>query len=97
LNRVLTVATPFRDCGLDFRRQRTDARHFVTPIPNLPLQAAVGEYGYSEDLRLNMLAIHKDPRAGEQTAAVTQVNRGDPDPAIFEASSGYKVIRRGAQ
>ena len=57
----------------------------------------VDEYWYSEDLRLNMLAIHKDPRTGEQTTTVTQVDRGEPDPAIFEIPSGYKIIHRGAQ
>ena len=57
----------------------------------------VDEYWYSEDLRLNMLAIHKDPRTGEQTTTVTQLDRGEPDPAIFEIPSGYKIIQRGAQ
>ena len=57
----------------------------------------VDEYWYSEDLRLNMLAIHNDPRTGEQTTTVTQVDRSEPDPAVFEIPSGYKVIRRGAQ
>jgi hypothetical protein len=55
----------------------------------------VDEYWYSEDLRLNMLAIHKDPRTGEQTIAVTQVDRSEPDAAIFEIPPGYKVIHRG--
>jgi hypothetical protein len=56
----------------------------------------VDEYWYSDDLRLNMLAIHKDPRSGQQTTTVTQLNRGEPDPAIFEIPSGYKVLHRGA-
>jgi hypothetical protein len=57
----------------------------------------VDEYWYSEDLRLNMLAIHKDPRTGEQTTTVTQLDRGEPDPAIFEIPSDYKIVQRGAQ
>lgn len=57
----------------------------------------VDEYWYSDELRLNMLAIHKDPRTGEQTTTVTQLDRREPDPAIFEIPSGYKVMRRGAQ
>jgi hypothetical protein len=57
----------------------------------------VDEYWYSDDLRLNMLTIHKDPRTGEQTTTVTQVTRGEPEAAIFEIPSDYKVIRRGAQ
>jgi hypothetical protein len=44
-----------------------------------------------------MLAIHKDPRTGEQTTTVTQVDRSEPDPAIFEIPSGYKVIQPGTQ
>jgi hypothetical protein len=55
----------------------------------------VDEYWYSEDLRLNMLSVHKDPRSGEQTTTVTQVDRSDPDPAIFEIPSGYKLISQG--
>ena len=55
----------------------------------------VDEYWYSEDLRLNMLAIHKDPRTGEQTTTVTQLDRTEPDPAIFEIPAGYKLFQRG--
>jgi hypothetical protein len=35
--------------------------------------------------------------AGNQTTTVTQVDRSEPDPGIFEIPSGYKVIQRGAQ
>jgi hypothetical protein len=60
--------------------------------------AVVDEYWYSEDLRLNMLTIHRDPRTGEQTTTVTQVDRGEPDPSIFEIPADYKVIpQRAAQ
>ena len=54
----------------------------------------IDEYWYSQDLRLNMLVIHKDPRSGEQTTTVTQLSRGEPDPEIFEVPSGYQVIQR---
>jgi hypothetical protein len=54
----------------------------------------VDEVWYSDDLRLNMLVIHDDPRTGEQTTTVTQVNRGEPDPAIFAIPTDYKVASR---
>jgi hypothetical protein len=54
----------------------------------------VDEYWYSDELRLNMLVIHKGPRTGEQTTTVTQVSRSEPDAAIFEIPSGYKLIHR---
>jgi hypothetical protein len=53
----------------------------------------VDEYWYSDELRLNMLVIHRDPRTGEQTTTVTQVSRSDPDPAIFAVPSGYQIIQ----
>lgn len=55
----------------------------------------VDEYWYSEDLRLDMLIKHSDPRTGDWTVAVTQVSRTDPDPVIFTIPSDYKVSRPG--
>jgi hypothetical protein len=78
--------------------------HGIRDTQTIPAEAnggkeitVVDEYWYSEDLRLNMLATHKDPRTGEQTTTVTQLDRAEPDPAIFEIPSGYKIIQRGAQ
>jgi hypothetical protein len=42
-----------------------------------------------------MLVIRKDPRSGEQTSAVTQVDRSDPDSSILEIPSGYKIVYPG--
>jgi hypothetical protein len=50
------------------------------------------EYWYSEDLHLNMLVKHNDPRTGEQTVAVTHVNRAEPDQTMFQVPSGYKIV-----
>jgi hypothetical protein len=49
------------------------------------------EYWYSDDLRLNMLVKHNDPRTGSVIITVTQVTRTEPDAAIFEIPSGYKL------
>jgi hypothetical protein len=78
--------------------------HGIRDTQTIPAEAnggkeitVVDEYWYSEDLRLNMLAIHKDPRTGEQTTTVTQLDRAEPDPNIFEIPSGYRVIQREGQ
>lgn len=52
----------------------------------------VDEYWYSEELHLNMIVKHNDPRTGQQVVTITQVDRAEPDPAIFEVPSGYKVV-----
>lgn len=50
------------------------------------------EYWYSEELHLNMLVKHADPRTGEQTVTVTQVDRNEPSSTMFEIPAGYKVV-----
>jgi hypothetical protein len=98
-------ASPYvKEEDLGTRRMEGVDVHGTRDTQTIPAEAnggkeitVVDEYWYSEDLRLNMLAIHKDPRTGEQTTTVTQVDRSEPDPAIFEIPSGYKVIQRGPQ
>jgi hypothetical protein len=50
------------------------------------------EYWYSDDLHLNMLVKHDDPRSGQQTMTVMQLKRGEPDPQLFIIPSDYKVV-----
>jgi hypothetical protein len=50
------------------------------------------EYWYSEDLHVNMLVIHDDPRTGRQTVAVTHVTRSEPPETTFQIPFGYKVV-----
>lgn len=50
------------------------------------------EYWYSDDLHLNMLVKHDDPRTGQQTVTVTRVDRGEPDQVMFQVPAGYKVV-----
>jgi hypothetical protein len=52
-------------------------------------------YRYSQDLRINLLVKHSDPRSGSVTLTVTQVARTEPEPAFFEVPEGYKP--RGGQ
>jgi hypothetical protein len=52
----------------------------------------VDEYWYSDELRINVLMKHDDPRTGSMTLRVTQITRGEPDPASLELPEGYKCI-----
>jgi hypothetical protein len=47
------------------------------------------EYWYSDELRINLVMKHNDPRTGAITLRVTQITRGEPDPAVFEIPEGY--------
>jgi hypothetical protein len=53
------------------------------------------EYWYSEDLRINLVLKHNDPRTGGVIMTVTGINRSEPDPARFEIPAGYNPA--GAQ
>jgi hypothetical protein len=47
------------------------------------------EYWYSQDLRINLMIKHSDPRKGMSTLTVAQITRTEPDPALFEVPEGY--------
>ena len=47
------------------------------------------EYWYSQDLRINLMIKHSDPRNGMTTMTVAQIRRTEPDPAFFEVPEGY--------
>jgi hypothetical protein len=53
------------------------------------------EYWYSEDLRINLVLKHNDPRTGGVVMTVTGIRRSEPDPARFEIPAGYNPA--GAQ
>jgi len=53
----------------------------------------VDEYWYSEDLRINLIVKHSDPRTGTITLSVTQITRTEPDAEFFEIPEGY--VQRG--
>jgi hypothetical protein len=56
------------------------------------------EYWYSDELRINVMIKHSDPRKGTTTLTVTQITREEPDPALFEIPDGYTAAgaARGA-
>lgn len=47
------------------------------------------EYWYSEDLQINLIVKHFDPRTGSFTARVARIARTEPEPAMFEIPEGY--------
>jgi hypothetical protein len=53
------------------------------------------EYWYSDELHINVVMKHSDPRTGTTTLKVTHIVRGEPDPALLEIPEGY--TRAGAE
>jgi hypothetical protein len=71
--------------------------HGVREVQTIPGEnkeiVITDEYWYSQDLRINMMIKHDDPREGTVTLTVTQVTRTEPDPALFEIPEGFKPAR----
>jgi len=55
-----------------------------------PLQI-VHERWESPELQVTIMSKHTDPMAGDFTERLTNVLRGEPDPALFQVPAGYTV------
>ncbi len=49
------------------------------------------ETRYSPDLKLVIQSAQSDPRFGETTYSLTNIQRSEPDPSLFQVPAGYKV------
>jgi hypothetical protein len=61
-----------------------------------PVQV-VTERWYSSELQTVILSKHSDPRAGETVTRVTNVNRSEPSPTMFQVPADYKVTENTHQ
>jgi hypothetical protein len=52
----------------------------------------VYERWYSKELQLIVYSKHTDPRSGEQTYRLTNINRSEPDRSLFTLPADYKNI-----
>lgn len=51
----------------------------------------VNERWYSPELQLVVMSKHSDPRSGETTYKLTNINRSEPSKSLFEVPAGYTV------
>jgi hypothetical protein len=51
----------------------------------------VAETWFSDDLRLEVLTKRSDPRTGETTERLTNIDRSEPDPALFRPPADYTI------
>ncbi len=51
----------------------------------------VTETWYSQELQTTVMTKTSDPRTGETVYRLTNINRAEPDPALFSVPSGYTV------
>jgi hypothetical protein len=61
---------------------------------DLPIQI-VSERWYSPDLHTVVMSKHSDPRMGDTTYKLTNINRSEPAQSLFEAPADYTVAEGG--
>ena len=52
----------------------------------------VNESWYSPDLKMTILSKSSDPRMGERTMRLQNIERTEPDPALFRVPPGYQIV-----
>ena len=57
----------------------------------------VTERWYSPELQQVVMSRHSDPRFGETTYRLTNINRGEQDRSLFEVPQGYTVKEGGVR
>ena len=57
---------------------------------SLPL-VSTSETWYSPDLQIIVLAKRNDPRFGQSTFSITNIQRAEPSPSLFQVPSEYTV------
>ena len=58
-----------------------------------PLQVST-ESWYSAELQMNVMTKHSDPRTGDESFRLTNINRAEPGAYLFQAPAGYQITER---
>lgn len=51
----------------------------------------IAEVWESPELRVLLRSVHRDPRSGEVTYALTKISRAEPPAALFQVPAGYTI------
>jgi len=81
-----------RISGVDVVGTRTTRTIPAGAIGNERDIDVVSERWYSEELQLDVLRTHTDPRSGTTTYELQDLRVGEPDPALFDVPAGYEVV-----
>lgn len=50
------------------------------------------EFWYSPELKIEVLLKYSDPRSGESTVRLRNIDRSEPDPALFRVPPDYQIV-----
>lgn len=101
--RVATAPRPERESlgkqvieGVEAEGTRTTKTIPAGSIGNEQPIKIINEQWYSPELQMTIMSKRSDPRFGETTYRITNLNRSDPAPSLFEPPPDYTVKNSGA-
>jgi hypothetical protein len=77
--------------GVEAEGTRTTVTIPAGEIGNERAIEIVSERWYSPELQLVVMTKHSDPRSGETTYKLTNINRAEPAKSLFEVPPGFNV------
>lgn len=77
--------------GVEAEGSRTTLTIPAGQIGNDRAIEIVSERWYSPELQLVVMSRHSDPRSGETTFKLTNINRAEPAKSMFEVPAGFTV------
>lgn len=77
--------------GVEAEGTRTTVTIPAGEIGNERAIQIVSERWFSPELQMVVMTRHSDPRSGETTYRLTNINRAEPDKSLFEVPAGYTV------
>lgn len=77
--------------GVEAEGTRTTVTIPAGEIGNERAIEIVSERWYSPELQLVVMTRHSDPRSGETTYKLTNINRSEPAKSLFEVPSDYTI------
>src|SRR5215217_6593740 len=77
--------------GIEAEGTRTTITIPAGEIGNERAIEIVSERWYSPELQLVVMTRHRDPRTGETTYKLTNINRAEPAKSLFEVPSDYTI------
>src|SRR5215216_6459425 len=82
--------------GVEAEGTRTTVTIPAGEVGNERAIEIVSERWYSPELQLVVMTRHSDPRFGETTYKLTNINRAEPAKSLFEVPAGY-TVKEGPQ
>ncbi len=77
--------------GVEAEGTRTTVTIAPGEIGNERAIEMISERWYSPELQMIVMTRHSDPRFGESTYQLTDINRSEPARELFEIPAGYKI------